>query len=673
MKVVIKKLKNRNKAEVILYCLISIAYLIGFSFFIKNLLSLKSVETGYRIVIIIFFIAYFAIYFIWNLVNIISKKHKTFFITTIITIIFIFLFGFSSSIIGYLYSELSNLSESNEVVYTSYLIGMKDKDFNKNSTIGMINDENEPEGYTLAKKIISENKLENKVNSYDDYLKMVGDLYNGKIDAIFVPSNYVTLFNTEDEFVNIENDTKIIYKLSEKMKNQDSNLISSKDFSEPISILVMGVDSTTDGLNANAAFNGDTLMLITFNPHTLSATMFSIPRDTYVPIACRKNVKNKINSAAAYGTNCVLDTVKEMTDIDIDYYVKINFKGVVDLVDALGGVDVDVQKPDVNTYKGKVCEQNSDREFGSSTVCMDPGLQTLNGEQALAYSRCRHLYYISDLARIKHQQDVVTAIGKKIVNIRDFNSFKNVISAVTKNISTNMTTDQMLSGYNVVKSMVKNATNGEEFLNINKTYLEVYNLRVFLQSSGMYSSALGYYPDSLKAIQKAMKVNLEEEEPTLDKTFSFSVNNPYVSKAIGEGITTGSSDGTLPNFANSSVSYAKTWCNKNKVKCNFEYVDENSNKYNSSYANGMISSQSIHEGALLSNVSSIVFYVNNETKKETTTNNNQSDTSISTSDDNVGTKNDTESKVETPKSEETKTSSNIPDTSSTDTKSSTNQ
>src|SRR5574344_777508 len=229
MKVVIKKLKNRNKAEVILYCLISIAYLIGFSFFIKNLLSLKSVETGYRIVIIIFFIAYFAIYFIWNLVNIISKKHKTFFITTIITIIFIFLFGFSSSIIGYLYSDLSNLSESNEVVYTSYLIGMKDKDFNKNSTIGMINDENEPEGYTLAKKIISENKLENKVNSYDDYLKMVGDLYNGKIDAIFLPSNYVTLFNTEDEFVNIENDTKIIYKLSEKMKNQDSNLISSKD------------------------------------------------------------------------------------------------------------------------------------------------------------------------------------------------------------------------------------------------------------------------------------------------------------------------------------------------------------------------------------------------------------------------------------------------------------
>ena len=65
---------------------------------------------------------------------------------------------------------------------------------------------------------------------------------------------------------------------------------------------ILGVDSETDELNDDAAFNGDTIILATFNPKTLSATLFSIPRDTYVPIACKGKAYNKINSSAAYGT-----------------------------------------------------------------------------------------------------------------------------------------------------------------------------------------------------------------------------------------------------------------------------------------------------------------------------------------------------------------------------------
>ena len=93
---------------------------------------------------------------------------------------------------------------------------------------------------------------------------------------------------------------------------------------------------------------GDTLMIITFNPDTLQTTLVSIPRDTFVPIACRNDQYAKINSAAAYGTSCVIDTVSNFLDIDIDYYVKINFKGVVDLVDAIGGIEVDVEAPTYN-------------------------------------------------------------------------------------------------------------------------------------------------------------------------------------------------------------------------------------------------------------------------------------------------------------------------------------
>ena len=73
--------------------------------------------------------------------------------------------------------------------------------------------------------------------------------------------------------------------------------------------------------------------------------MFSIPRDLYVPIACNNNRYAKINSSAAYGSSCVINTVQQLTDVNIDYYVKINFTGVVKLIDAIGGITVDVEPP----------------------------------------------------------------------------------------------------------------------------------------------------------------------------------------------------------------------------------------------------------------------------------------------------------------------------------------
>ena len=118
----------------------------------------------------------------------------------------------------------------------------------------------------------------------------------------------------------------------------------------------MGVDSEKEGIE-NSTFNGDSLMLLTFNPETLSTTMLSIPRDSYVPIACFAGQrKNKITHAAWKGESCMIDTIQNFLDVKIDYYVKINFKGVVKLVDALGGVQVDVPY--------NLCEQNSNREWG---------------------------------------------------------------------------------------------------------------------------------------------------------------------------------------------------------------------------------------------------------------------------------------------------------------------
>ena len=613
MKKFFRKLKKSNRVLRYIYYIVSIVYIVTLFFFIKSLLSLSGIETVLRIVFIVFFILYIVLYCFWNLLNLLRRKYKALIITSIVSVIFIIIFCVGSYYINMVYSNIDNITEDDRLVYTSYLIALKDTEFDNDSSVGMLDSENEIEWNVLARKLYSEEKLANSITDYTDYNEMIRDLYNGDIDAIFVPGNYVTLFSNEEQYQNISSETKVLYEYSEEMANQDLVLSSDKTFDEPLTFLLMGVDSEKAGLNANAAFNGDTLMLITFNPTTLTATMVSIPRDTYVPIACNNNRYAKINSSAAYGTSCVIDTVSNFLDVEIDYYVKINFKGVVELVDAIGGVEVDVEAPTYNSdkYDGMMCEQNSDRHFGSSLVCIEPGLQTLNGEQALAYARNRHMYIGGDLDRIRHQQQVVEAIASKALQFSSITDLQNILNAISSNIATNMDTNTILSGYNVVKNMVSNVIGGEDLLNINKAYLETYSLPVYVPSMGYTTSAQGYYVDSLEDIRHALKVSLELEEDEAIKTFSFSVNEPYEITSPGSGLRQEKSSSTLPNFIGSTVSVAEEFCNEHGIDFHIEYVDPDSEHYNPNVAVGLIGDQSEFIGVLLSTVDELTVYVVN--------------------------------------------------------------
>lgn len=629
MKRFIRKLKKSNRVFRYIYYLISIIYIISLFFFIKSLLNLTGIETVIRIVFIIFFILYIVLYCFWNLLNLLRRKYKALIITSVISVIFIAIFLLGSYYINMVYNNINNITENNKLMYTTYLIALDDTEFDNDSTIGMLDNENEIEWNVLAKKLYSQEKLVNNINDYNDYNIMLKDLYNNEVDAIFVPGSYVTLFSNEEQYQNIASETKILYEYSEEMDNQDLILSSNKDFSEPLTFLLMGVDSETSGLNANAAFNGDTLMLISFNPTTLTATMVSIPRDTYVPIVCNNNRYAKINSSAAYGTSCVIDTVSAFLDVEIDYYVKINFKGVVELVDAIGGIEVNVEAPTYNAdaYDGMMCEQNSDRLFGDNLVCIEPGWQLLDGEQALAYARNRHLYIGSDLDRIRHQQQVVEAIASKALQFSSISELQNILNAISNNVATNMDTNTILSGYNVIKNMISNVFSGEDLLNINKAYLETYSLPVYVPSMGTTTSAQGYYTESLEDIRHALKVTLGIEEEEVIKTFSFSVNEPYEITSPGSGLRSGQSSSTLPNFIGSTVTEAEEFCNEHDIRFNVEYVDPGDNHYNANVNVGLIGDQSQYIGVLLSTVNELTVYVVNskEATSEEPDNNTESE------------------------------------------------
>ena len=656
MKILLNKLKKANKVFLITFILTFLLYLISYIMLIKNLLSLAGIETVLRIIVLVIFGIWLITYFLWNIINLVLKKHIKIAITTAITIILVIIFSFANYYISVLYSGIKSVTENRYTTYTTNLVTLSTTSITDESVLGMINNSSDIEGNILAKELIKNNNLtNNEIVEYASYYEMIFDLLNEEIDGIFLTSNYQTIFGSEEAFLGLEN-TVVAYSYSKEMENQDTTLTSSKKLDEPFTVLLMGVDSETDGLNANAAFNGDTLMLITFNPKTLNATMFSIPRDTYVPIACNNNRYAKINSSAAYGTSCVIDTVEELTDITIDYYVKINFKGVVDLVDALGGIEVDIEAPDFNynhgvNCNGRFCEQNSDRDTSESgMIYLDPGLQTINGEEALAYARCRHLYLQSDIDRNRHQQQVVEAIANKAASLDNLFKIEEILNAVTKNITTNMSSTQILSFYDILKSMISSSLNDGSFVTIEKTYLEYYSLPVRLSNNGSFTSAIGYYPGSLEAIRELMKENLELVEHEMIKTFSFDASEEYTTKVTGQGITTGERLETMPSFIGKSVGEAQTWATNHGITLNTEFVDMTSSYYNPNIAQGLIANQSVSDGILLNNVSQLTLYINSisTTPNPTTPNEDNNDTSESPSDNNENDGNNLDENTDNP-------------------------
>ena len=337
---------------------------------------------------------------------------------------------------------------------------------------------------------------------------------------------------------------------------------TNKSVTEPFTILLMGIDSTSEVLSKNAVANGDTLILITFNPKTLNATMVSIPRDSYLPIACWPGKdENKITHAAAYGNDCMINTIQNYFGIKIDYYAKINFKGMVKLVDALGGIDVEVPKD--------LCTNDSDRNL---EICISGGFQHLNGEQALVLARNRKQLANGDIGRGQNQQVVIQGMINKIKTIKSAKSFLSILDTISNNFDTNLTTDQILSFYNIAEDLINNnlAQNDSNLVNIQQLYLQGTGQTIYDENARMPLWNYVPNPNSRKDIIKAMKINLGLLNHEVDKAFSFSINEEYEKEIIGEGpYRNVFSYSLVPNFVGYSESVARSVATRNSVKVTF--------------------------------------------------------------------------------------------------------
>ncbi|MFB5584525.1 LytR family transcriptional regulator [Bacillus albus] len=217
-----------------------------------------------------------------------------------------------------------------------------------------------------------------------------------------------------------------------------------KPITNNVSVLIMGVDeSDVRGKEYGGAIRTDALLLATFNKDSKTVKLLSIPRDTYTYIPIEKK-KDKITHAHAFGSakngknggpQASIDAVEKLMNVPVDYFVKFNFKSFIKIVDDLGGVEVDVPV--------EFTEQDSNDN--AEAIHLEKGVQKLNGEEALALARTRHID--SDAMRGQRQQLVIEAILKKLTSVGSVTKVGNIIDDINGQFVTNLTFDDMLSFY----------------------------------------------------------------------------------------------------------------------------------------------------------------------------------------------------------------------------------
>ncbi len=565
-----KKNNEEKKKKCRLWLLIfSIIVIISNIVAIYNILLLGPIEEVIRYIIIGIFVI-LDILIIFKVKSKRKNKEKKVRLLTTLLILYLLLNCAISAVIMYAYGTISKINRS-YVTYSSSLIvssssEIEDIEDLEDATIVILSDETSPEGNIIPNEVIEENNLDdnNEIIEYDDYFSAMADLYDGEIDAMFVPTDYPSMFSSMETYENISSDTTIILTQEKKMaKTSSRDSSAGKSVTEPFTILLMGVDSEEEGLDTNTVANGDSLILITFNPNTLNATMLSIPRDSYVPIACWSDqAENKITHAAAYGTDCMMDTIENYFDVTIDYYAKINFKGLVGLVDALGGITVDVPQD--------LCTDDSNRE---GEVCISEGEQTLNGEQALVLARNRKQLTNGDLDRGLNQQLVIEGILNKVKDINSISQVMEILDTISNNLDTNFTEEQILSFYDIAKDIINNSLqkDEEDLINIEQLYLEGTGQMIYDERSRMVLWDYVPNPESVADIIEAMKINLEEIEPEMEKEFSFSINDEDYEKTV---VGTGPYDTTftydlLPDFTGDTESQARSYASANGISVSF--------------------------------------------------------------------------------------------------------
>ncbi|WP_286138958.1 LCP family glycopolymer transferase [Faecalibaculum rodentium] len=369
-------------------------------------------------------------------------------ILTTITVMMILVYGTGTYYISKATGLLGNVTDfGNETTTTVQVIALKDsgitseKDL-EGKTVGSLKSISLASTQALIQDL-SGKGVTFQDKQYDNIQGMVNGLYDKEVPAIILNDAYRgNITDLEDEkFKNFSSDTQVVYTYTYKTENKSTTNSVDDITKNPFTVLISGVDSR-DGFAESS--RSDVNMLATINPVTRTVLLTSIPRDYYVTTVCEEDAgcqngaKDKLTHTGLHGTETTKKTIESLLGIDINYTAKVNFTSVVNLVDALGGIDVDV-KP------GLAVDHFYTNDYFGTDYGVTEGINHLNGQAALCYARERYAYQDGDRQRVKNQQEVLMAIVKKATSPSVIGNYPALMDALSGAFQTDLSQNEIQS------------------------------------------------------------------------------------------------------------------------------------------------------------------------------------------------------------------------------------
>ena len=261
------------------------------------------------------------------------------------------------------------------------------------------------------------------------------DFLDNKVNSMLLDKTYYNMLVDEKEID--ESKVNIIYSFNVEVK-KNVKKDNSVDELKPFNIFLSGSDARSNYIASKT--RSDVNMIISVDPKNKKVLLTSIPRDYYVSVYGKTGLKDKLTHAGIYGIDTSVKTVEKLFDIKIDYYIKVGFSSVVEVVDLLGGIDIKSDKT-FTTYCG---------DGGAIKTNVKKGLNHFNGGEALSYARERHAYALGDRHRILNQQQVLEAVISKITTDKSILlKYDKTLSSLSKLYKTNIPSS-------LISLMVKN-------------------------------------------------------------------------------------------------------------------------------------------------------------------------------------------------------------------------
>lgn len=297
-------------------------------------------------------------------------------------------------------------------------------------TEGMLNEMAKDLGYQV------------ETTGYDSTADLVDALYDDEVGAIILNEGYIPVLENTDEYADFSDNTRIIYEYSVE-REIDNPSLTNIDLSKPFVVYCSGIDARDSDVSTTS--KSDVNILAVIHPQTHQILLINTPRDYYLPLSFNGEF-DKLTHAGLYGINESMNILGNLYGVEVAYYVRVNFDGLVEIVDALGGIDV-MSEYEFTTRNMEIPNEDGTGYYYDS-YSFEEGMNHLDGRAALAFSRERYSFAAGDIQRGKNQMAVIKAIVDKATSSSALANYQKVLDAVSDAFITNLS-------YNDIAGLIK--------------------------------------------------------------------------------------------------------------------------------------------------------------------------------------------------------------------------